>query len=247
MKLVFRDTKPPLERVILEFSFEEEFQLKLSKAAELSKQLDPYNQEPNLVLLPRLIQGQRIDFPPMGYLKFSDEKNMNWIEIGKDLFKFTFKEYPSWSVLIEKLIEKFFILKDILGFKSLKELYITYIDKFTIPSDGFLFEKYFSVALTKPSNWKIYPHDIFIGITPFEEDNGEKIIIRLRTPPNVQKDADNYEFRLETVFLNRNLAVPLEKEELKDYLTSAHDQINKYFVEFLTPEHHKFIGLEIYE
>jgi len=234
----------PLERVILEFYFNDEFNLNLTDAAKIAQNVTQFKREPNLVLLPKLLPNETIEFPAMGRLKFSDEENKNWLEIGKDHILFIFSEYTRWKELIFNLIENLFKLKEILKFKTLKEIRISYIDKFTFKSEDFLFEKYFTISLNKPGNWKIYPHDIFIGILPYEEEN-KKLIMRLRSLPNIKKDSDEFEFQLESILIDRNVNLIIEKEKLIDYLTNAHDLIITHFVEILTEEHQKKMRLEL--
>ncbi|MFX1295483.1 MAG: TIGR04255 family protein [Promethearchaeota archaeon] len=245
MKKIKKIRNPPLERVVLQLDFSEDFSLNLSKAGEIpNKVAEFYNREPYLVLLPIIAPGQAIEIPPMGPLRFSDQENKNWLEIGKKHIIFTFKKYIDWPWLLERILNIIFILKEILEFKSIDNTFLTYINKFNFQKDGFDFDKFFTVFLKKPGNWEILPHDIFIGILPIDEDN-EKIILRLKSLKDIKKTDEILQFTSEIVYLNRGVLIPVKKDKLKIYLTHAHDQIINYFIEFLTQEHHKILGLEI--
>ena len=93
--------------------------------------------------------------------------------------------------------------------------------------------------VSKPQNWKILPHDFFIGIVPIDDDH-RKIILRLKG--SLENNELNYV--LETVSIGKELNLSIDDEYLSEYLTETHDIVVNYFIEFLTDELHKSIGTE---
>lgn len=241
MKRILRIKKPPLDRIIIRILFSEDLRLNVSISGEIAKKIkDSYPNEPNLVLLPILRPGMKIDLPPMGPLKFTDEKNFNWIEIGKDYIIFTFTEYFNWAEVLEKSINIIFILKENLDLKEVIDVQMKYVDKFIFLKEDFRFKDNFTINFDKPEILKILPHDFFIGIVPHEDDN-KKLVLRLKGI----EEGNNLKYNLETEFISKNLKLEIEKEDLANYLTEAHDLIEQYFIEFLTEDLRNKIGMEL--
>ena len=232
----------PLEKVVLRLEFSDDFDLTVGVAGILSQKLKEYfPREPNLVLLPILKTGQQIDLPPMGPLRFFDE-NQNAIEFGKNYVNFIFKEYDNWSSLLSKILIILSILIETLNLKQLQTIHLTYNDIFSIPKQDFRFKDYFTLNLNIPQNWDVLPHDIIIGIVPYQKEN-IKIILRLRNAKG--KTPDDYGFSFETVYINRNALLDVKKANLNDALTYAHDYLEQYFIELITEDFKERLGMEI--
>lgn len=232
----------PLEKVILRLNFSEDFNLKISKAGFLAEQLNNFfPKEPNLVLLPLLKPGLVIDIPPMGPLRFNDD-TQNSIEFGKNYLIFIFNEYYNWDELINKILQILSVLIEILELKHIIEIQLTYKDIFILPKQDFRFKDYFTLSVKIPENWDILPHDMIIGIVPYQKDN-IKIILRLR---NAKVDSEeDLGFSFETVYINRDTLIDLKDNDLKKVLTYAHDFLEQYFIELLTEEYQNKLGIEI--
>lgn len=242
LKKIIKIREVPLDRVKLRLIFSKDFNLNISKAGILSRELkDFYPREPNLVLLPLLKPGQEIDLPPMGTLRFSNDVQ-NSIEFGKNFLIFIFTEYYDWNQLKNKILEIISRLIKSLDLKQIIQLEFTYIDKFILQREDFRFKDYFTLNFNIPENWDILPHDIFVGIVPYQEDN-IKIILRLRNL-NV-KNKEELGFTLETVYIHRKAFINLEEGKLESILTNAHDWMEQYFIEFLTEEYKNKLGMEI--
>ena len=242
LKKIIKIKEIPLEKVALRLEFSEDFDLTIGRAGILSQKLKTYYpREPNLVLLPILRPGQKIDFPPMGTLRFFDE-NQNAIEFGKNYVMFIFEEYDDWPSLLSKILEILSILTEILHLKQLQTLHLTYIDVFSIPKQDFRFRDYFTLYLNRPINWDVAPHDINLGIVPYHKKN-LKIILRLRNTEG--KTPDDYGFSFETIYIHRNALLDLAKTDLSKVFTSAHDCLEQYFIELITEELKIRIGMEI--
>lgn len=242
LKKIIKIRDVPLEKVILRLIFSEDFNLTISETGALSKELKSfYPREPNLVLFPLLKPGQTIDLPPMGPLRFNDD-NQNSIEFGKNYLMFSFNEYYDWKQLIDKILDIMSVLIDILNLKQIIELQFTYIDNFIVPKENFRFRDYFNLNFNIPDNWDILPHDIFVGIVPYEKDN-IKVVLRFRSFKTENKDELGFSF--ETVYIHRKAFINLEEINLKNTLTNAHDWMEQYFIELLTEEYRNKLGMEI--
>ena len=222
---------PPLKKVIIELSFENDIELKVSDISGITAALEEhYSVEPNLLLLPRIIPGQEIKFPIGGDLRYSDAENEKILRIGKDFLVFTYTKYDNWEILRAQLIKSLMSITNTLNLKEISEVKITYINEFKIKKDPvFIFKDNFNITTDIPKRWDLHYHDFFLGIVPFENDE-KKIVLRLR---GVGLKDENFVFVLETSFISKNLTLRMEGETLKQYLTMAHDEIEIYFIELL--------------
>lgn len=242
MKKIIKIKDIPLEKVVLRLEFSEDFDLTVGGAGILSQKLKEYfPREPNLVLLPILKVGQQIDLPPMGPLRFFDE-NQNAIEFGKNYVIFIFEEYDDWTSLLSKILTILSILIEILNLKQLQTLDLTYKDIFSIPKQDFRFKDYFTLNSNTPKTWDVLPHDMIIGIVPYQNNN-IKIILRLRHAKG--KTPDDYGFSFEAVYINRNALLDIKKADLNNVLTLAHDYLEQYFIELITEDFKERLGMEI--
>lgn len=242
MKKIIKIKEIPLEKVVLRLEFSEDFDLSIGDAGVLSQKLKEfYPREPNLVLLPILKAGQQIDLPPMGPLRFFDE-NQNAIEFGKNYVIFIFEEYGDWESLITKILKILSILVEILNLKQILALNLTYNDIFSIPKQNFRFKDYFTLNLKIPNNWDVLPHDLIIGIVPYQRKN-IKIVLRLRNAKG--KTSDDYGFSFEAIYIHRNVLFDIKKADLNKILTNAHDYLEQYFIELITDDFKESLGLEI--
>lgn len=247
MKKIKRITKtPPLDRVALQLIFYKNFELSLTKAAVLAKNIQiPYEHEPNLALLPILKRGQTVDIPSLGYLRFSDKDGKKLLDIGREHITFTYTTYSTWENLLKELIGVLKVLKESLDLTNIKDIYLTYFDKFIIPNDlRFNFKDYFTVTIKNPEDWDLLPHDIFIGVLPYEI-NKTKLVLRLRSLPEVKKSSEDLKYILETSYIDREVNILVVENELERYLNDAHKLIEHYFIEFLTEEYLNKLGIEI--
>jgi len=240
-KILAVKKEAPLESVNIKVHFSKELWLDVSKAGKLAEMLKPYYvQEPNLVLLPLLKIGQTIDIPVLHNLRFLDEQGLNWLELGKDFIIFNSKKYSFWTDYLEIILNSIIIFKEITGISEILDIHMTYIDTFRFPKEDFKLNDYFSLSIKIPEDWKIKPHDFFIGIVPYEDKN-RKIILRLKGTT----DKDDLLYRLETVSIGTDLKIPIEKEKLSNYLSETHDIIEHYFIEYLTEEFLSKLGIII--
>lgn len=220
---------PPLIKVILELYFENNIELTLSEATKVFEKINKeYTREPKLVLLPPIKPGEKIDLP-IGGLRYSDIDNKKVLQIGRNFIVFSFTEYSRWDELLSHLMKIILNLKDILKVAKINQLYLTYVDEFNVDVEGFSFADNFNVKIEKPENWKIHYHDYYLGIVPFEE-KGKKIVLRLKG--RGIKD-EKYNFTLETAFINKTETIPIEEDNLKSYLDSAHDLIISHFIDLI--------------
>ncbi len=247
MKKITNIRIAPLEQVVLLLEFEKSMNINLTKAGIIPGILkENFQKEPNFVLLPLLAPGQTVELPALGPLRFHNEENDQTIELGKNYIRFIFKKYHDWSTVLPIFVNSILKLKDILELEIIKHINLTYIDRFTLPRDGFTFKRYFTIHLNTPEDWEILPHDIFIGVL-LSQDENEKIIVRLRSLREVEPESSELKYDIETVFIDREIGLKVEAEELNKYLTYAHDKIEQYFIDFLTQELRDKIGMKIDE
>lgn len=233
---------PPLKKVIIEFHFEKSFDLKISEVAVLYNRIQEiYSIEPNVGLLP--LKGKRFEIR-LGTLRYSDEVNKKFFEIGENFVIFSTTEYSRWNVLRDEILGVLFKIDDLLKGGEIINIFITYIDEFNVDKEDFVFDDNFSIKLLKMKNWKIDFSDFHLGLVPFKE-NGKKIILRIKSREDLP---DVYKFSVETVFISRSIQIKMDREILKKYLDLGHDKISSYFAELIyNTQLQEKIGMRIEE
>lgn len=233
---------PPLKKVIIEFHFEKVFDLKISEVAVLYNRIQEiYSIEPNVGLVP--VKGKSFEIR-LGTLRYSDEENKKFFEIGENFVIFSTTEYSRWKILRDEILGVLFKIDDLLKGGEIINIFITYIDEFNIDKEDFVFEDNFSIKLLKMKNWKIDFSDFHLGLVPFKE-NEKKIILRIKSREDLP---EKYRFSVETVFISRSIQIKMDREILKQYLDSGHDKINSYFAELIyNTQLQEKIGMKIEE
>lgn len=233
---------PPLKKVIIQFHFEKVFDLKISEVAVLYNRIqDIYNIEPNMGLVP--LKGKSFEIR-LGTLRYSDEANKKFFEIGENFVIFTTIEYSRWDILRDEILGVLFKINDLLKGGEIINLFITYIDEFNIDKEDFVFGDNFTIKLLKKKNWKIDFSDFHLGLVPFNE-NGKKIILRIKSRENLP---DKYRFSVETVYISRSIQIKMDIGILKQYLDSGHEKISSYFAELIyNTQLQEKIGMKIEE
>jgi len=222
---------PPLQKVIIEFHFPNDFALKISDASKISEALEgKYNNEPNIFLLPQITPGQEVKFPMGGNLRYSSNDNSKIINIGRNFLIFTFTKYENWELLSGQLIEILIKLHEALEIIDISKVKITYVDEFRIEKEDFKFIENFQIDIKLPGDWGLFFHDFYLGIVPFENDY-KKMVLRLKGL-GISED-NKYIFSLETLFISKNLEMKIEKEKITSYLNEAHELIEIYFIDLL--------------
>ncbi len=212
--------------------------LNITDLSEISKKLkEIYPNSPKIMLVPR--QGE-INFG-LGPIRFLDKDNKNGFELGKDFLVFGFSNYDVWQREIERILKTLRILNKIIKIPAISGINLIYVDLFSIQKEGFNFKKYFTVSIETPDNWDIKYNDITFGIKAFESmEDHQKIILRFKSLP--ERD-EFYKFQIESIFINGNLDININSDELEMKLNNAHNMIVTYFIEFLTEDYKEELGL----
>ena len=177
-------------------------------------------------------------------MRYSDEENKKFFEIGENFVIFSTTEYSRWKILRDEILGVLFKIDDLLKGGEIINIFITYIDEFNIDKEDFVFEDNFSIKLLKMKNWKIDFSDFHLGLVPFKE-NEKKIILRIKSREDLP---EKYRFSVETVFISRSIQIKMDREILKQYLDSGHDKINSYFAELIyNTQLQEKIGMKIEE
>lgn len=226
--LKFKPDKVPLELFELSFKLMERIELNITKAGKLvSIVQDPYNSEPNILLID---DGQpNISISMNKGLVFTDSSTGNMLLIAKREIKFTFVQYYDWlttTSMITPIIKEICKLFQVEEFKSVSMLYI---DKFPIPKSGFDFNDYFTTKIEMPS-FELDWNDFHLGIVP-EDDECKKLVIRIR---GRNGDKKNYHYFVDSVYSGKK-SIPFgEEATFLNELTKIHDLLENYFCKILT-------------
>lgn len=245
MKKIIKFFKITLNKFVININFNEDFKsLDVNDLAHVATEIkNEYPVAPKFLLMPK--PGETVDLGPLRFENKISEEKINSLQIGRNFLVFIFEKYDSWDVELSKILNVINNTKNILEFSEINRIQLNYIDNFSFPIENFNFSRYFAAPINFTNNWEIKYHDFFLGIVPYEEINQNeksKVVMRLR---GVGIQDNNYKFTLETVFIMRNLN--LDVSILQSYLEKAHDIIETYFIEFLTPEYQEELGLKYEE
>ncbi len=219
--------------------------IKISTIANLSTRLKDsgfFDIEPELLLLPK--PGELFQLG-LGPLTFNDTATKNQLQIGRNFFKIIIKKYDNWNTEYQNIKNIFQILQPILGDINISNFQIACIDNFSdIKKDEeFNLSNYFTHFVE--SDFKINYDDFHLGIVPHQiikEDELEKIVLKLRgiSP----KDTNYFSFKLESLFIKRNLNINFSDPKLLSDINYGHDFLDYLFVNSLSEGYRKQIGLD---
>jgi uncharacterized protein (TIGR04255 family) len=244
MKKILSYDAKSLDSFIVSFNYEKDIiGIEANKVSPLSEEIGKvYPKMPFLGLLKR-----RFTEVNLGYLRYLDEDEKNYVDVGSDFLVFIFKKYTRWTKELEKIIHVFKALKDYVEVLNITRIVLTYVDIFHIPTDEFVFNRYFTFPLfsveDSPFANDIKYHDINLGFVPNEyntEKDKRKLVVRIKSRP---QEIDNYVFRLETVGSIDEFSMAPEISLIKEYLNYCHDRIIDTFLTILTSDYKEELDL----
>ncbi len=179
----------------------------------------------------------------IGPLIYISEEEGNEILIYSDSIQFKFREYPSFDVILPKILNIFYSLTEDLEIRIVNRITLSYIDIFdNFSQNGFSIKSYFNIYLKYPEIYKFDNKDFVFGIRLETEEENHIPIIRLkgRKPDN----DENYLIQLETIY-NINKEFEIQENEIFEYsINYAHDCLVNIFKEVLTPRTKIIIGMD---
>lgn len=243
--LITNFVKKSLETYIIDLEFKNEIgKIKIGTLASLSREFVNgkfYDEEPELILLPKPGASFQLGLGP---LTFNDNKTKNKLQIGNNFLKIIIQNYEKWGTEYNKIKGIFQLLYPILENTIIKGFQIACINKFDDirKEEEFLLNNFFTHFVK--SDLKIDYEDFHLGFVPHllkRDDEIEKIVLKLRgiTP----KDPDFFLFKLESLFFKRNLNVKFSDPKLLSSINYGHDFLNYLFVNSLSDNYRKKIGL----
>lgn len=243
--LITNFVKKSLEAYIIDLEFKNEIgKIKLSDLAKISQEFVNgkfYDEEPELMLLPKPGAAFQLGLGP---LTFNDNSTKNKLQVGNNFIKIIIAKYDKWAKEYNKIKGIFQLLNPILKDITIQSFQITCINSFNDirKEDEFLLKNYFTHFAE--SELKIDYEDFHLGFVPHllkRDDEIEKIVIKLRGNP--PKDSEFFLFKLESIFLKRNLKVKFSDPKLLSNINYGHDFLKYLFVYSLSDSYRKEIGL----
>ena len=245
-KKITRFITKSLKQFIIRLIFKEDVSmLDLKDLIKIAECIDEkYPILPKFLLMPR--PGETIDFGPLRFenqVEEDDKIKTNTLQIGRNFIIFNFESYKTWEEEIIDILDVIRKINDNFKLPPISEIRMHYVDEFQINKENFNFESFYEIPINFKNNWKMSYEDFIIGIVPFEEKKKkQKIVMRLKGLGVINK---KYGFSLESIFIMRNLSI--EISDLEAHLEETHQKIEHYFIEILTDEYKKELGLEYTE
>lgn len=234
---------PPLDIFRIDFKFKKPNEISFEMMAKVEELLKiSFPNIPSLKIIEYPFDAQieietSIQFGP---IKFQNQDKSSQIQLFSNGLIFIFTKYSRWKETKKEIIELLFKTCEILKVNSIEQFRIEYIDKFQLPQENFKLSDYFTLNINKQKDWEIDYKDFHLGIKILSTEN-DKFIIRLRGLP--PKNEEQFQFKLEILYLKKDLFSLDNKEVLLNQLDTIHDYIEGYFKNIMSVKLKNIIGV----
>jgi len=236
--------KPPLKTFRIDFKFKKPEKISFDMMAKVEKLLKKdYPSVPSIDIFEYPFDVRiKVKLPiQIGPIRFLNEEKKGQVELFSDGLIFIFTEYTYWDDIKEQIIDIVLESCKILKLDNIEQFRMEYIDEFSFPKEGFDLSNFFNLNLNIPEKWNINFNDFHIGIKINTLEN-EKFIIRLRGLPN--KEIESFLFRLESIYIKKRIFSTNKKQILIDELDNVHDIITEYFLNIISENLKKNLGVK---
>ncbi len=125
-----------------------------------------------------------------------------------------------------------------------------YVNLFRIPAinkagEQFQFHKCFTSTLNLIPEWKLDYKDFFFGFIPYSQihdDHRDKVVLRIK---GQGLTSDYYQFSLESANIMDSFTTDYKLSSLEPLLKEAHDRIEDFFIDILTPDYREELELKV--
>lgn len=234
---------PPLDIFRIDFKFEKpkdiSFEM-MAKVGELLKTSFP--SVPSLKIIEYPFDSRiEIETPiQFGPIKFQNQDKSGQIQLFSNGLIFIFTKYSRWEETKKEITEILFKICEILKVNSIEQFRIEYVDIFRLPQENFKLSDYFTLNINKQEDWEVDYKDFHLGIRILSNKD-DKFIIRLRGLP--PKNEEKFLFRLEILYLKKDLFLLDNQEALINQLDTIHDYIEGYFKNIMSTKLKNIIGV----